>query len=475
MKLSRSFPSFQITLLSLYWALQNCSGAIFTTIVTNGPATNRVNLVLFAEGYTNGQLNQFLGDCTNAAQNFLGTQPYAEYSNYFNVFAIFTNSAHAGSTHLINGPYRNGYTYFNSIYDANSDYIITIPPNNLDSNKSHGQGKIDTLLKKFLPSVTHDLPALLVNDPTAGGSDNYGTTAISSIPNISYILVHESGHTLGKLGDEYTTANPGFPNIQQPNTTTNTAFAAIPWHAWIATNTPLPTPFTGDYAQTIGLFAGAHYHVTGWYRPYENCCMQSFGTGFCPICQEALVLAIYGKTRPIDSVLPAGNRLSITSTQDLTFKLNLLQPATHSLCIQWFTNRMAVVGATNPVFTVRPAGLGNGTKTLSATVWDPTDWVRNDPKHQLHQTNIWNLNIKLPTSTTKVITAPPNIKLSRPNGGFQLQLTGTASAAVVLETSTNLMQWIPLSTNNLTQGNLFFTNFTTENSRVRFFRAHTPP
>ncbi|MGH7975101.1 MAG: hypothetical protein ACREC8_00410, partial [Limisphaerales bacterium] len=55
-----------------------------TTIITNGPASNRVNLVFFSEGYTSAQLGQFLTDVTNATASFFSVQPYTEYSNYFN-------------------------------------------------------------------------------------------------------------------------------------------------------------------------------------------------------------------------------------------------------------------------------------------------------------------------------------------------------------------------------------------------------
>jgi len=78
--------------------------------------------------------------------------------------------------------YANGYTYFNSTYDVDSDYVITIPPNPSDGNSSHGQGKIDALLQQvFCLAQTTILPALLVNDSTRGGSDNYGKVAISSV------------------------------------------------------------------------------------------------------------------------------------------------------------------------------------------------------------------------------------------------------------------------------------------------------
>jgi hypothetical protein len=237
--------------------------AIFSTIITNGPTTNRVNLVMFSEGYTNGQLAAFLNDATNAAIFFLSAEPYAEYSNYFNVFAVFTNSAHSGSTHVAYTNYAPGYTYFNSSYDSSQDYFITIPPNMVDANPSHGQGKINALaldeLRSHFPKNEQQPAALLVNDPTRGGSDggssDYGHTAISySGEDLSYILVHESGHTLAALGDEYTTAYPGYPtNDVEPNTTVQTNYSQIKWNPWIANNIPIPTPPLANVCEQRGV------------------------------------------------------------------------------------------------------------------------------------------------------------------------------------------------------------------------------
>jgi len=458
-------------LVILLFAARPAGGTVFfSTIVTNGPATNRINLVFFSEGYTNGSQGQFLADVTNAADFFMSAEPYAEYSNYFNVFAIFTNSAHSGSTHLIGATNAPGYTAFNSTYDNASDYLITIPPNTVDANSSDGQGKINSLLKTYLPGTNNNLSALLVNDPIPGGSDggssDYGRTAISSIAEVSYILVHESGHTLGGLGDEYTTPYPGFPDVEEPNTTTNTNFLQIKWNTWIPTNTPIPTPFSGAYAGTVGLFQGAHYHATGWYRPYENCCMNTFGVGFCPVCQETLVLAIYGKVRPIDARSPATNSLTVATSQMLAFSINLLQPATHALNIQWRTNNIAVSGATNPVFNLSPSQIGNGTNKIEADVWDATDMVRTDVKNLLKQTNIWTLNLS--------VMQIGSIQWQT-NGSFSFQVTGTAANGVVIQTSTNLLQWTAVQTNFFSNGNLFYTNSGASAYPQRFFRVKTQP
>jgi hypothetical protein len=441
---------------------------LFSTIVTNGPTTNRVNLVLFSEGYTSAQLGQFLIDATNAANFFLSVQPYAEYSNYFNVFAIATNSAHSGSTHLISTTYTNGYTYFNSTYDT-SDHIITIPPDPSDTTNSHGQGKIDSLLQLLLPSTNNDLPALLVNDPIPGGSDNYGMTAITYVNEAGgTYLIHESGHTLGNLGDEYTTPYPGFPDVEEPNTTTNTN--NIKWSAWIPTNTPIPTPPTTTYQNTVGLFEGAHYHTTGWYRPTLDSRMQSVqsGSGFGPINQEALVLAIYGKMRPIDARLPATNSLSVASAQMLNFNLNLVQPATHTLNVQWRTNGVTVTGATNSTFNILPALLGNGAQKVEADIWDGTTFVRTDLKNLLKQTNIWNLNVSVPTMLIDSLKW-------QTNGNFAFRVTGSSPDGVSVQASTDLLQWIAVQTNSLTNGPFFFTNAGAISFPKHFFRTVTPP
>jgi hypothetical protein len=443
---------------------------LFSTIVTNGPTTNRVNLVLFSEGYTSAQLGQFLIDATNAANFFLSVQPYAEYSNYFNVFAIATNSAHSGSTHLISTTYTNGYTYFNSTYDP-SDHIITIPPDPSDTTNSHGQGKIDSLLQLFLPSTNNDLPALLVNDPIPGGSDNYGTTAITYVNESGgTYLIHESGHTLGNLGDEYTTPYPGFPNTEEPNTTTQTDLSMIKWNAWIPSGTPIPTPPTTTYQNTVGLFEGAHYHTTGWYRPTLDSRMQSVqsGSGFGPINQEALVLAIYRKMRPLDARSPATNSLSVASAQILNFNLNLIQPATHTLNVQWRTNGVAVTGATNSAFNILPAQFGNGAQNVEADVWDGTTFVRTDLKNLLKQTNIWNLNVSVPTMQIDSLKW-------QTNGNFAFRVTGSSPDGVSVQASTDLLQWIALQTNSLTNGPFFFTNAGAISFPKHFFRTVTPP
>ena len=236
------------------------------TILTNGPSSNRLNIVFLSEGYTSAQLGQFAIDATNALNTLLSYQPYQEYRNFINAYAISAASIQSGSDHP---PNSSANTYFNSTYDANS--FITIPPD------LTGQGKIDALLQTFVPRC--QLPVLLVNDPYPGGSDGFDKTAICSVNSLSTYLTHETGHVLANLGDEYEGSYPGFPDTEEPNTTRSTNYSAIKWKAWISTEyttTQLPQPL--PMQTRSGLFTGAHYHGTGWYRPKLNCLMRNLGS-----------------------------------------------------------------------------------------------------------------------------------------------------------------------------------------------------
>ncbi len=431
----------------------------FYTISSNGPASNRLHVVFLSEGYTGAQFAQFLTHATNTASVLFTNKPFAEYESFFNVYAIAVASVESGSDHPVSGISRN--TFFNSTYGS-SDYIITIPQN------ASGQGKVDSLLNTFMPAA--NLAILLVNDASPGGSDGAGKTAITSIAPVSLadIPVHESGHVLANLGDEYTTPNPGYPDIEEPNTTRETNRALIKWNAWISTNTPVPTPEDFPYEEVVGLFEGAHYHSNGWYRPKLNCRMGSLGVPFCEVCREALILAFFDAVRPIDSFTPASTSLSTSSPDELNFSVTALEPADHALNIQWLTNGIVVTGATNSAFTILPALLNNGTNTIAAGVSDPTPLVRNDPGNKLIQNVTWQVNVSL-----------PRLELSAPrwlgDGKFAFRVSGEAPQGFVIQGSTNFTNWTPIATNNLVQGRFDYTNYNGKNFLLRMFRAVVIP
>jgi hypothetical protein len=443
-----------------------------STILSNGPTAKRINLVVLPEGYTTNELGNFLEHATNYVNSLLAAPPYQEYSNYFNAFAISVASVQSGSDHP--GSQTNN-TYFNSsFYSYGIQRLITIPPNNFDANYSHGQGKVDALLQTHM--TNYHLVIMIVNDPNEGGSGNPdGTNGQPIITSLNPFygwrtLLHESGHTLGKLADEYESGNPsGYVPSERPNSTAQTNRALIKWTAWIDTNTPLPTPEIEDYIEAVGLFEGAQYTNAGWYRPRYGCIMRDLNWPiFCEICSEQLVKSIYGLIRPIDSFSLASTNFSVYSTQALNFSVTALQPQTHDLTVQWYTNSMAVSGATNFTFQLLPKSLPSGTNKVRAVVHDPTELVRNDPTNLLSGSNTWTLNISL---TDLSLVSAQYLAGSR----FRLTVTGAAPQGFVIQASTNLSTWLSLTTNSLSGGKFDYTNSGLTNIPYRFFRTRSPP
>lgn len=415
------------------------------TIISNGPPANRFNIVLLSEGYTSAQLTAFGGDATNILEALLAHPPYLEYRPYFNAFAISVPSVESGSDHPASGISVN--TYFNSSYERSSDYLITVPPD------STGQGRVDALVKSCLPAA--DLCILLVNDPIPGGSDGaqkIGIVSRGSSPEyMSHILAHETGHVIGGLGDEYDSPFPGFPDVEEPNTTRETRREFIKWKHWLADPTPVPTPPLLQYSDTIGLFEGAHYHSAGWYRPKLNCTMHDNASPFCEVCAETLVLACCRRVRPVDSFTPAETNLTVTSPGTLMFSLALLHPASHSLTVRWFTNGVPVPAQAGPEFQISALLLGTGRNTVRASVTDPTALVRADPEGLLRQDITWSLEINIAQLELDTPLWLTGRKLA-------FRIRGTAPNGVVIQHSTNLCDWSSQSTNSLQNGECWYTN-----------------
>jgi hypothetical protein len=278
-------------------------------------------------------------------------------------------------------------------------------------------------------------------------------------------VAHESGHAFGGLADEYDYGAPtGYVYREWPNVTAQTNRAQIKWNAWIDPSTPIPTtdPFT--YYNSVGLFEGAQYQSTGWYRPMVNCKMNTLGYDFCAVCSEQLVKSIYKVVDPIDSFIPASTNLAVSSTQPASFSVTPLQPASHALGIQWLTNGVAVGGATNEVFQLTPGSLAVASNKVAVVVNDPTGLVRNDPTNLLYGTNVWNLTVDtLSLSGAQYLAGPK----------FRLTVTGTAPGGAVVQGSGDLLGWTSLLTNKPFTGHLDYTN--SGNPPWNYYRATALP
>jgi hypothetical protein len=317
---------------------------------------------------------------------FFNTEPYREFESYINFFTIAVASPESGSDH----PSLNFFveTYFNSSFESHGvARLVTIPPNNFNSNYADGHGKVYALLAELLPD--YDLIVMAVNDLAYGGAG--GPIAITTIHESGPdILTHETAHTLALLGDEYESSGSG-PSSEHANVTQETNRDLIKWRNWILPSTPIPTPETPSYISVVGLFPGANYSPTGWYRPKFLCKMRESSAPFCEVCAEALTLNIYNRISLVDRFSPASRELYVGQAQTVHFNVTTLRPRSHPPTVQWFVDDNPVPGATQDAFSLATAQLTPGYHSVGALVSDPSTFVRTDAGNILTHGTRWDL------------------------------------------------------------------------------------
>jgi hypothetical protein len=133
------------------------------TLLQNGPAGRRLNIVYLAEGYVEEEKSQFFEDAEQLRQYSLTQSPYSAYVRHFNVYAIFVPSAESGSDHPSRAEYHD--TYFNSTYDTQGiARLVTLT--------GDGHAKVIALLAAYVPE--YDFPVVIVNDTDTGRREHFG-------------------------------------------------------------------------------------------------------------------------------------------------------------------------------------------------------------------------------------------------------------------------------------------------------------
>jgi hypothetical protein len=347
-------------------------------------AANRLDLLFIGDGYTAAEADRFEADVESVAARFFGISPYAEYGNYVNIIRHFVASPESGADH----PVCKGDPF--AVHDPKEGTFVRTA---FDATFcTNGIQRLLTVnsLKVYAAAAAvpdWDKIVVIVNDSLYGGSGGM-VPVISTNQDVVSLLQHEYGHSFTRLADEYSHPYPGYPACSdlsgrmfcEPNVTDRSSRDEIKWKAWIAATTPLPTP--EFLASEIGLFTGARFQTSGFYRPKSDCAMRSIGSPFCEVCRQEYVLQLYRGwggipamgVKMIDDATPAGDRVVTTPGQLVSFTATILSPAGGSRpAIQWFVDGEAVPEATSASFTFTPAGTASQTVELRVT--DTTDLV----------------------------------------------------------------------------------------------------
>jgi hypothetical protein len=412
------------------WLISLSAAAYQVEVLQNsGAPANRIDLVIMGDGYRSQDQAKLTADATSLVNTFFAQPTFAAYRNYYNVKLVHVISNQDGADNGDVGPVRDTAlgAYFNC---SGIDRLLCVDDFTVLNVATQDAPDFDQIL-------------VVVNDTKYGGAGGSQIATTSIAPGAADIPVHEVGHSLFSLADEYDTPTPGFPHCDteldcpEANASVFSDRARVKWSYWIDASTPLPTPDNGQYDNAVGAFAGSRYFFDQ-YRPWANCLMRSLGTSFCPVCSEAGVLTTYSYVDPIDSVSPSpSSPVSIPSGQTVTFTVSGPLPTPSTLSYVWTLDGAPLMTTTLGSLTVSSSQIGSGQHALAVTVRDTTTRVRRDPSGLLQGSQSW--------SVTGASTSCTPVDLPRVAAAASSQETAQYPASAAIDASTTT-RWSSLFT-----------------------------
>ena len=295
-------------------------------IAENGPADKKVDIVILGDGYSNEEMEKFRKDSKRLAGYLMNAEPFKSRKSDFNIRAVETPSETSGVSKPHHGVFkRTPLSVHYSSFDSER-YALTY------DNKT---------VRDVASQVPYDLMVIMINERTYGGGGifNLYTTVSADNKFAEYIMVHEMGHHLAALADEYYTSSVSYeaPSVTlepwEPNVTAFLDKTSLKWKELVDEGTPLPTPWNKEqfdmegyaiqkerdslrkahvpenimedlfmrqmaqedkifanekYRDKVGAFEGANYVAKGMYRSQIDCIMYTRHMTFCKVCRRSI-------------------------------------------------------------------------------------------------------------------------------------------------------------------------------------------
>lgn len=342
-------------------------------IKESGDKDKRINLVFMGDGYTAAELDKFITDATSFTNSLFTQSPFDSYIDYFNVYAIKVISNESGTDHPGTAtdvtepkiPITDVDTYFNTSFDTSNIHRLLY---------TFSSSIIYNVLADHVPE--YDQPIIIVNSPEYGGAGGpYATSSTGK--DADEIVIHELGHSLFDLKDEY---YPGDGLAGEAINMTHIDNISNPkWSNWVGTDN------IGVYPHTC-----ATGDCSNWYKPHTSCKMEALNNPFCSVCKEGIVEKIHSLVSPIDSYTPE-NTVN-DPTFPLDFQLDIVKPDPNTIESEWTLNAQSFASNVDDV-EILETDLVKGVNTLTSILHDNSPFLRVDNHDTFHiYTITWTIN-----------------------------------------------------------------------------------
>ncbi|MFE0171138.1 M64 family metallopeptidase [Streptomyces sp. NPDC059002] len=338
-------------------------------IVQAGPTDSKLDVVVIGDGYTATQQEDFHADVRAKWAKVSAVEPYASYKGLFNVWAVDAVSRQSG----VSGDPTSGTVKDTALGSAffcdGIERLLCVDTNKVESYASK--------------AADPDLVIVLANSTKYGGAGYNDITSPSGYDGIAtassdhaqsdQVVVHETGHSLGKLADEYwydeygtyTGAEPWEANISKLTAAQLTA-QKKKWYRWIGQTSP--------DGGTVGAYEGGGYYPRGLYRPTTDSIMRTLGRQFNLPGREAMIAGFHRHASVVTAATPTDRAVR----RDAKVAVR----AADGIQLRWSVDGREVRRARGDS-AVSPRALGvpadGRAHTLSVRATDPTKAVR-DPQ-----------------------------------------------------------------------------------------------
>ena len=299
-------------------------------ILENGPAHEKLDIVILGDGYSYSEMEKFRNDATRLSNYMMKAEPFKSHKKNINVRAVETPGIESGVSKPHHGIYKHSSLSVSySAFDSER-YALTY------DNRT---------VRNAASAVPYDFMVILINERTYGGGGIYNLYTTVTADNLfaGYTMVHEMGHHMAALADEYYTSSVSYevPEITiepwEPNVTALLDKGRLKWSDLVEEGTPIPTTWNKKafdeygyeiqkvrdslraihspesvleelfirqkkaedlffaqepYRGKVGAFEGANYSEYGMYRSQLDCIMYTRHEEFCKVCQRSIINVI---------------------------------------------------------------------------------------------------------------------------------------------------------------------------------------
>lgn len=256
-------------------------------ILDSGPDTEALNLVLVGDGYRADDQDVFRRKSAELVR-VVEAESWFRQAPHLNVWRVDVASKQPGTWLRYRCPGAPRETYFESQFCWGGGGIVRLLGGNTE------------LARQTALAVTEHWSAVgvLVNSYHKGGSADGPVFFTTTGRQWTELALHELGHALFDLGDEYDGSDSPPLDVEPPwaNVTRETRLGRLKWRHLVDEGTPIPTltyPTAGKHSpippNAVGLFEGAGRKNRGLYRGAYRCRMRNSSARFCRVCEEVII------------------------------------------------------------------------------------------------------------------------------------------------------------------------------------------